>query len=109
MANDWPIPAGLSKEGKEAANVIHTLLVEKGLTEHGGGGRFYSPQEWADRGEQCGLSALLVITHDGGDHAAVFNSEYGGDALMEELRERLHQLNLYAEACTGWYSAVYAR
>ncbi|ATI36452.1 hypothetical protein CPI83_30110 (plasmid) [Rhodococcus sp. H-CA8f] len=109
MADNWPIPAGLSKEGKEAAEVIRTLLVEKGLTDHGGGGQFYTPQQWRDREEEYGLGSQLIITHDGGDHAAAFNPDYGDYALMEELRLRLDRANIYPEQCTSWYTAIYTR
>lgn len=103
----WPIPDGLSPQGKNAATVIQEFLEEKGATFHGGGGRFYTPDEWADRGEQYGRSSLLVITHDGGDHAPAFNLDYGAYEFQDELVQRLRAHGLYVEQCTSWYSAVY--
>lgn len=104
---NWPIPADLSDQGRLAAQVILEFLEEKDLTYHGGGGRFYSPQEWEDRGEDYGRRSLLIITHDGGDHAVAFNFDYGAYALQDELTLRLGAHRLYVEQCTSWYSAVY--
>lgn len=106
-AQNWPIPTDLGDQGRDAAKVILEFLEEKGLTYHGGGGRFYSPQEWADRGEIYGLGSVLVIAHDGGDHAVALNIDYGAYNLMEELAGRLRAKSLYVEQCTSWYSAVY--
>lgn len=104
---NWPIPADLDDRGRTAAQVILEFLEEKDLTYHGGGGRFYSPQEWQDRGELYGVRSVLVITHDGGDHAAALIIDYGAYTLMEELADRLREHRLYVEQCTSWYSAVY--
>lgn len=103
----WPIPDGLPPRGVVAATVIREFLEEKDATFHGGGGKFYSPEEWQDRGEEYGLRSVLVITHDGGDHAPAFNIDYGAYAFQEELASRLRAHGLYVEQCTSWYSAVY--
>lgn len=105
---DWPVPTGLTKKGREAAKVIADFLEEKGRTDHGGGGKFYSPTEWRDRGEAYGLNSMLVITHDGGDHAPAFAWDYEAAALMDELRQRLYKIGVFAEQCTCWYSAIYS-
>lgn len=106
-SNQWPVPTGVTKPGRDAARVISEFLTEKGLTDHGGGGRFYSPKEWRDRGESYGTGSLLIVTHDGGDHAPAFAWDYEAYSLMEELRERLMKVAVYAEQCTSWYSAIY--
>lgn len=103
----WAIPGRLSQEGRAAAEAIVAFLRERGLTDHGGGGKFYTPQEWEDRGEQFGLGSLLVVTHDGGDHAAAFNWDYEDYDLVEDLRLALKTVGVYVEQCTSWYSAVY--
>lgn len=108
MAHDWPIPVGLDSRGKAAAETILQFLTDKGLLDHGGGGKFYSPEEWADRGEEYGLSSLLIITHDGGDHAAAFNPDYEAYALMEALRAQLQTINMFPEQCTSWYTSIHA-
>lgn len=107
MSNDWPIPADLSDDGRKVAETILAFLTEKDLTYHGGGGKFYSPQQWRDRGEDYGTDSLLVITHDGGDHAGAFNIDYEQYQLIEQLRDRLVPLGVFSEQCTSWYSAVY--
>lgn len=107
IKEQWPIPTGLSRKGRAAAKVILEFLAEKELTEHGGGGKFYSPKQWAERGELYGRTSELVITHDGGDHAYALDYDREAYALMEELRGRLQPLGMYIEQCTCWYSAVY--
>lgn len=106
-ATEWEIPADLTLEGQDAARVIREFLVEKKMTDAGGGGRFYSPQEWEDRGESYGRGSVLIVTHDGGDHAPAFNWDYEAYGLMEELRQRLLKVGAYAEQCTSWYSAIH--
>lgn len=105
--DSWPIPDGLSADGKAAAETIRKFLTEKGLECHGGGGRFYSPEQWLNRGEGYGTESLLIITHDGGDHALVLDLDYGHPELNEELQKLLQQQAMFIEACTCWYSAVY--
>lgn len=107
MSNEWPIPDDLSADGRRAAEAIHAFLVARDMSYHGGGGRFYSPQMWKDRGERYGTESLLVITHDGGDHACAFNLDYGAHAVHEELQNRLGELGMFVEAATSWYSSVY--
>jgi hypothetical protein len=103
----WPIPADLSPKGRKAAKAILAFLTENDMTDHGGGGKFYSPQEWEDRGEDYGTKSLLIVTHDGGDHASAFNWDYERYDVIEDLRLRLKEIGVYAEQCTSWYSAIY--
>ena len=49
------------------------------------------------------------MVHDGGDQARYFNLDYEQYEAHERMHAHLEQLGLYAEQCTGWYSAVYAR
>ncbi len=90
-----------------AAEAILAFLREKNLTDHGGGGKFYGPEEWEDRGEDFGTGALLIVIHDGGEHAPAFNWDYEDYNLVEELRRSLEKVGVYVEQCTSWYSAVY--
>lgn len=107
MSSTWDIPNGLTRKGREAATLIRDFLREKDITETGGGGRFYTPREWRDRGEKYGTESLLIVTHDGGDHAPAFNMDYLAYELMEELRVRLSAIGVFPEQCTSWYSAIY--
>lgn len=104
---EWTVPAGLTPKGREAATVIEKFLKEKGLLDAGGGGKFYSPRDWAERGEEYGTTSVLVVTHDGGDHAPAFSWDYEAYDLVEELRVRLAEIGCFAEQCTSWYSAIY--
>lgn len=104
----WPIPEGLSVKGRKAAEAIRDFLVAKDLAFHGGGGRFYTPAEWAARGESWGKESLLVVTHDGGDHAPCFNPDYECPNLREAFRAALHDAGVWSEQCTSWYTAIYS-
>jgi hypothetical protein len=105
----WPIPAGLCAAGQTAAGVVAGFLADERIQYHGGGGKFYSPAEWRERGEEYGLGSLLLVTHDGGDHAGAFNSDYEQDELHQRLHDRLSAHGFYAQQCTSWYSAIYQR
>lgn len=106
--NDFDIPEDVTGRGRKAAEAIIALLKKNGSEPNGGGCRaFYSPTEWKNRGERYGTSSLLVIVHDGGDACPYFNIDYGNMKLWEEMQIELAKLGLYAEMCTGWYSAVY--
>jgi hypothetical protein len=97
----------LSPKGHEALELIQQFLAEKGLTGTGGQRVFWSPEEWKERGEKYGQDSILVITHDGGDHAPAFNWDYCNYELLEALQNRLVLQGMFVEQCTGWYSAVY--
>lgn len=103
----WPIPAGLSKDGRRAAQVLRAFLLEEGVTDENGG-TFYSPRQWAERGELYGRTSLVIITHDGGSHAPYFNLDYEAYDAHERLRARMAQHGFWIEAGTCWYSYVFA-
>jgi hypothetical protein len=105
---DLDIPKGLSPEGKRAAEAIVAFLTENEATSTGGCRVFYTPEQWADRREAYGLKALLIVVHDGGDHAPYFNLDYCQYVAWEEMNTNLRLHGVYAEQCTGWYSAIYA-
>lgn len=104
----WTIPEKqLTPKGRSAAEAILTFLQARDLTDHGGGGGFYGPEQWEERGEQYGLGSLLIVTHDGGEHAPAFNWDYEAYDLIEELRQELSKIDVYVEQCTSWFSAIY--
>lgn len=41
----WPIPDDLRGTGRTAAETIRAFLDKHDLMEHGGGGRFYTPEQ----------------------------------------------------------------
>lgn len=105
MKDDFAIPEDLSAEARKVAEAIRVLL---GPDAYGGGCRaFYSPEEWAERGEEYGGNSVLVLVHDGGDLARYCNYEYGAWDFNSELNEKLRALGYFVEGCTSWYSAVY--
>ena len=105
--SDWPIPEGLSDLGRQAAEKIVEFLQAHDATYHGGGGQFYTPQEWVERGEAYARDSLLVVTHDGGDHAGAFNIAYEQYKFREELIQCLAPLGVFVEQSTSWYSGIY--
>lgn len=107
-SSEWPVPEGLSPLGQQAAEKIVAFLVKSDATYHGGGGRFYTPDEWADRGESYGRDSLLIVTHDGGAHAGAFNIDYEQYKFHQALQEELRTIGVFSEQCTSWYSAIYA-
>jgi hypothetical protein len=108
--DDFNIPNDLSPDGNRAAEAILALLTTELTSPSGGGGKaFYTPKEWANRGENYGHESVLIVVHDGGDQARYFNLDYEQYEAHERMHAHLEQLGLYAEQCTGWYSAVYVR
>ncbi|OBK36967.1 hypothetical protein A5658_04720 [Mycobacterium sp. 1245111.1] len=108
-SSSWPVPDGLCPLGQTAAATLWEFFVHQGIEYHGGGGKFYTPAQWAERGETGGRSSVLVVTHDGGEHAGAFNLDYEQYELNNALNECLSSVGLYAEQCTSWYSAIYPR
>jgi hypothetical protein len=100
-------PEGLSNLGNAAYDKIMAFLTERGLINTGGCKAFYSPKEWADRGEDYGTDSELIVVHDGGDHAYAFSWSQGQYDLIDAMVENLNPLGVYSEQCTSWYSAVY--
>jgi len=105
--NDLECPEGLDELGRKAYAAIVAELGRLGRTHTGGCRVFYSPAEWKARGERYGTDSVLVVVHDGGDHAAVFNFDYGCYEIMEDMRKVLEKVGCFVEQCTCWHSAVY--
>lgn len=106
----WPLPEGIEGAGREAAERLREFIGEHELADHGGGEGhqlLYTRQQWVDRGEEYGLGAVLIVTHDGGVHAPAFDHSYGSYDLREALRHWMTQHGFWIEQCTSWYSAVY--
>jgi hypothetical protein len=72
----------------------------------GGCRTFFSPKEWATRGEEHGLKSKLIVAYDGGDYAPFFRiGEF--DRLAESMQRHLNKHGYMYEECTNWYSAVH--
>jgi hypothetical protein len=100
MTKDWDTPTDLSPLGLAAVSVFKTFAKEK-KTTYSGSKVFYSPKEWADRGESFGLNSELIIQYDGSPDVRFLA------ALSHDVAGALLMHGLYVESCTGWYSAVY--
>ena len=86
-----------------------------GAPDNYNGHAFYSPEQWAERGEEYGHKALLIIVHEGSELAPWFSLDaaYQTGAAsdydqVETMCQALEAIGLYAEQCTTWYSAIYA-
>ncbi len=106
---DFAIPKDLSERGREAALALIAFWRAEGALNAGGGRVFEAPGAWARRGEEYGRGSVLVVIHDGGDHAGSMNWDYEQYERIEALAKALEPLRLFVEQCTSWYSAVYAR
>lgn len=57
---------------------------------------------------QYGSGSVLVLLHDSCDHLAPYvNYDLGQYSKIDELAKALSEVGLFAEDCTGYYSAVY--
>jgi hypothetical protein len=106
-SDDLDMPFGLSKDGVVAYKVLRKFLHTRGLEHTGGCRAFFSPEEWAKRGESFGLKSCLVVCHDGGDLAQAFNLDYCAHQLHGKLNDEMAKEGFFVEQCTAWYSAVY--
>jgi hypothetical protein len=100
-------PQGLSPKGEAAHAAIMTFLLKKELCSSGGCKVFYSPEEWAARGEEYGTRSELIVVYDGGDHRCAFNMDCECYKTIEALQEELHKIGCFFEEATCWYGSVY--
>lgn len=70
---------------------------------------FYTPEEWAARGEEWGLNSQLVLVHEGSWFSYLLNLEEQAYALYDAFAEKLNQIlpDYHFELCTSWCSALY--
>jgi hypothetical protein len=106
MSPEFKMPANLSESGVSAYSAIMDVL-NKYEAESGGCKTFYSPAEWAKRGEDYGKNSHLIVVYDGGDVRSFFNMNTECYKFYEEMQDALKKVGLYFEECTGWYAAIY--
>lgn len=104
---DLARPDGLSTAGLVAYTAIVEVLRQRRLTYAGGCRAFYSPAYWSARGEKYGHGAVLVVVHDGADVGRAFAVEKEDPRSVQAMSDALEPWGLYAEPCTGWYTAIY--
>lgn len=107
MNPDLAMPEGLCEKGRASYHAILALLIAQGATFTGGCKVFHSPKAWRERGERYGGNSVLVVVHDGGDHAGFFNWDYEQPASIDAVRRVLSPCGTFAEQATSWYSAIY--
>jgi len=105
---EFEIPKGLTRKGRQAAQRIVKFIKKRqgGKASTGGCRTFYTPQEWARRGEKYGTKSLLIVVYDGGDVMPYFNMNYGW-RLVEDMNDELRKIGVYSEEATGWYASIY--
>lgn len=99
----------LDEVGVKIANTIMQAAANYYKETINGGGckAFYSKEEWTARGERYGKTSNLIVVHDGGDLAPMFNYDYECYNGIEAMNNALKNIGYYAEPCTGWYTAIY--
>jgi hypothetical protein len=107
MRKELEMPEGLCAKGVAAYNAIVALLEKRNALDTGGCKAFYSPAEWRERGEDYAQNAVLIVVHDGGDHAPYFNWDYGYARGIEAVMAALLPHGVFAEQATSWYSGIY--
>ena len=102
---DFAQPFGLTEEGQEAWSIIMRVLAAENVSDAGLNRQvFCCPGQW--REESRGVEAELIIAHDGGDHAAYFNLDYGACLKRSTMDRALQEAGLYIEAQTPMCSAI---
>lgn len=104
MRNDFATDHLETDEQRKIAETIIKTL-PKGASG-GGCQAFYTPQEWAERGEY-GKNSVLILCHDGGALAPYCNFDYMRYECIDQMNNALKAIGYYCEQCTSWYSAVY--
>jgi len=85
-------------------------------TKHYGSAKdidFYTPQEWADRGEQYGVNSEMVIVFEGNPLYHTLNmldvmGDFGPNISRYDLfTEQLAELGFYIELGHSWNAGIY--
>lgn len=104
----YELPTTMTKRQREAADIVMRVAQDfEPRTLDNGSRDFYTPDEWRARGESYGLNGSLIVVHDGGNLAPLFNHDYGYSSWVRVMRKSLEAEDFYVEACTPWYSAVF--
>lgn len=105
--DDFELPAS-SPAREIAETIINFVTARLGEAPDGGGCRaFYDSEEWAQRGERYGRGAPLVVVHDGGALAPIFNIDYECYDANEALTQALGAIGYYPEQINSWSTAIW--
>lgn len=105
MRDDLELSKDATEEAKKIREAILKVLGPDTYT--GGCKAFYTPKEWAARGEVYGRTSKLIVCHDGGDLAVYFNYDYGAYTAIDRMIDGLKAIGYYGEPCGSWYTAIY--
>ncbi len=104
----YELPTTMTKRQREAADIVMRVAQHiEPRTLDNGCRDFYTPDEWRARGESYGLNGALIVVHDGGNLAPLFNWDYGVGNSVSATGKALEAAGFYVEQCTSWYSAIY--
>ena len=104
----YELPTTMTDRQREAVDIVMRVAQElEPRTLDNGCRDFYTPAEWRARGEAYGHDGVLIVVHDGGNLAPLFNHDYGCSSWVRAMRKSLEAVGFYVEACTPWYSAVF--
>ena len=104
------IPKGLSRGGRKAAKtILESGLKELGSLSSGGCRTFYTPKEWADRGEVSGNGSILVVVYDGGDLYSLLSYHSESPRMRDRMDEAMDNAGFFIETINCWSSAVYLK
>ena len=111
LNQDWRVPTGLSRKARKLVFAIRKLALKFSWSA-GGQKVFWSPKEWAEKGEQYGKGAELVILHEGGDHAPYFSLDHAYDERHPYLNYEftiafLQKYGYWSEGLYTWSTAIY--
>jgi hypothetical protein len=103
------LPDNISPEGHAAWKIVRAFLTAKDSNYCGGCKAFYTPAEWKTREPYVIITEniVLVVVHDGGDLANVFNLDHGCHLLHDGMRSTLYEAGFVAEAVTARFTYIY--
>jgi len=104
---EWGLPENPKRRKVAEAFKAAAIEVWGRLPNTGGCQTFYTPEEWAERGEQYGLNSELIICHDGGEVSNLVSYDAEDYQKIDEMISALNKRGYWVEQCTCWYSAVY--
>lgn len=98
---------------RNGAAEIHRLYDEQrriaDWSDISGGGckAFYTPEEWSRLGHHDSDRAMLVVCHDGGSLAQIFNHDYCDYDMIDMMASLLQDNGYFAEQWTSYSTGIF--